>query len=60
MVVVSLLTSLVFFQAEENNIYGLKDITWLTLDKCLIPLTYYWFHILPAYSGLISIVFFGK
>jgi hypothetical protein len=55
-----LITFVVYFQAAENNNFSLTDISMLALDKCLVPITYYWYHVLPVYSGTVSIIFFGK
>ena len=55
-----LITFVVYFQAAENNDYGLTDISTLALDKFLVPITYYWHRVLPVYSGTVSIIFFGK
>lgn len=59
-VVFMLLTFIVFFDSTNNNIYGLSDIRYLTLDKCLVPFTYHWYRILPIYAFVVSVAFFCK
>ena len=40
--------------------FGLDINAPVTLDKCIVPISPAWYIIFPSYSGIISILFFGR